>query len=354
MASEQQEWGVIVLRPCPFCGGRAHLCVVSDDDTMNAGGRYIECLKCSASSVVMFPLKEGVDLLLAERWNARAALAPSRTDADSLTPQQRAFFDAASELYRLNRAYQSADEEARCILAQDCQAAQDEADAAYDAMHPRPRTLDETFPTPSPEPTRAEPVHCVECGGSGRTGCRACDGTGDANVTTRAEPVAGPFTLKPPVCADGGWDVLDADGKSICHDILDDDDARRICAALNGQPAPVLDAVKCALAIIEGQAERLRYLLRTTPPPQPGRGSEEYAALERGCINAQEIAAGFMCERDEARERVRELDGLLTEARPYVGTGYQGTTQHAAVMALRQRIDQALSARPEAGAKEAK
>lgn len=54
------------LAPCPFCSGEARL--VHEEFT---GGYWVECTKCKASSVQMFPDKCDVEPLLAERWNQR-------------------------------------------------------------------------------------------------------------------------------------------------------------------------------------------------------------------------------------------------------------------------------------------
>ena len=48
------------LKPCPFCGGNAVM--HEPDDGPYAGGVFIECAKCKASSVLMYPEKcNGLD-----------------------------------------------------------------------------------------------------------------------------------------------------------------------------------------------------------------------------------------------------------------------------------------------------
>lgn len=57
------------LKSCPFCGGLPVICHSQTGES--AGGVFIECTKCKASSVTMFPEKCDVDALLVERWNER-------------------------------------------------------------------------------------------------------------------------------------------------------------------------------------------------------------------------------------------------------------------------------------------
>jgi hypothetical protein len=54
----------IALLDCPFCGGKARY-------AEHEGGEWVECAECTASTVCMYPNKEDVKELLAERWNAR-------------------------------------------------------------------------------------------------------------------------------------------------------------------------------------------------------------------------------------------------------------------------------------------
>lgn len=58
-----------ILLPCPFCGGIADFGIVHGGE--NDMGRFIECRKCRASSLLMFPQKTDPKPLLAELWNAR-------------------------------------------------------------------------------------------------------------------------------------------------------------------------------------------------------------------------------------------------------------------------------------------
>lgn len=59
------------MKPCPFCGGKPKYLTIEGEDNPNDGGECIECRKCGASSVVMFPLMDSVKELLVERWNNR-------------------------------------------------------------------------------------------------------------------------------------------------------------------------------------------------------------------------------------------------------------------------------------------
>lgn len=61
------------LKPCPFCGGKADFGQVENIDSADYSGCYIQCsnVTCEASSALIFPLKEPVRQLLAERWNRR-------------------------------------------------------------------------------------------------------------------------------------------------------------------------------------------------------------------------------------------------------------------------------------------
>ena len=61
------------LKPCPFCGGKAKFDVVPDEDKANWGGEFIACTNaaCGASTNLMFPSKDEVKTLLAEKWNRR-------------------------------------------------------------------------------------------------------------------------------------------------------------------------------------------------------------------------------------------------------------------------------------------
>jgi Lar family restriction alleviation protein len=58
------------LLPCPFCGGTAErIDVDAEADVLNAGGSYITCTDCFASSKLLFGEK---GRLLEEAWNRRA------------------------------------------------------------------------------------------------------------------------------------------------------------------------------------------------------------------------------------------------------------------------------------------
>ena len=56
------------LKPCPFCGGAAEMHEIHDPD-----GRYIECVKCRASTNIRFSCMEDARPLLMEQWNRRTA-----------------------------------------------------------------------------------------------------------------------------------------------------------------------------------------------------------------------------------------------------------------------------------------
>jgi len=77
MTTEQTKAGAIVpsnnLLACPFCGGKARF-------AEHEGGEWIECSECTASTVCMYPCKEDVKELLAERWNARRRAYSSVTE----------------------------------------------------------------------------------------------------------------------------------------------------------------------------------------------------------------------------------------------------------------------------------
>lgn len=73
------------LKPCPFCGDDArYICVPTDDEEdPNAGGEYIECSSCGASTTIYFPVKDSVERILMERWNRRAPASLPAQDAAS-------------------------------------------------------------------------------------------------------------------------------------------------------------------------------------------------------------------------------------------------------------------------------
>ena len=66
-----------MLKPCPFCGGKAERVDIdpTDEREPNAGGSYIACLNCYASSKVIFGDKSD----LPETWNNRALPPEPRT-----------------------------------------------------------------------------------------------------------------------------------------------------------------------------------------------------------------------------------------------------------------------------------
>lgn len=66
------------LAACPFCGGPAEWnqhegSPIAMDDPM-AGAQWIECLKCGASTNLMYSVMDDCAPQLLEKWNRRAAL----------------------------------------------------------------------------------------------------------------------------------------------------------------------------------------------------------------------------------------------------------------------------------------
>lgn len=60
------------LKKCPFCGSVARYMVIDEEDGgPHAGGEYIECTKCKASTSIMFPTMDDVTELVIEKWNSR-------------------------------------------------------------------------------------------------------------------------------------------------------------------------------------------------------------------------------------------------------------------------------------------
>jgi len=59
---------VIVLKPCPFCGGEAYF------DKDDHGWQWIECGKCHVATNQRASLMEDCKPLLAEAWNTRSAI----------------------------------------------------------------------------------------------------------------------------------------------------------------------------------------------------------------------------------------------------------------------------------------
>ena len=70
------------LKPCPFCGGSASAGFIGGDGD-NAGGHYIECDKCGASTNLRFSCGEDARPLLIEQWNTRKG-KPIPLDDESL------------------------------------------------------------------------------------------------------------------------------------------------------------------------------------------------------------------------------------------------------------------------------
>lgn len=66
------------LKPCPFCGGVAQrVDIPADEHDPNAGGSYIACQFCLASSSIAFGDKSS----LVDNWNSRAGDARIRAEA---------------------------------------------------------------------------------------------------------------------------------------------------------------------------------------------------------------------------------------------------------------------------------
>ncbi|RVK75454.1 restriction alleviation protein, Lar family [Sinorhizobium meliloti] len=66
----------IVLKACPFCGGKAERFELEDE--ANHGGSVISCTVCDASSAVHFGRKEN----LYDSWNRRTMTEQTRSAAD--------------------------------------------------------------------------------------------------------------------------------------------------------------------------------------------------------------------------------------------------------------------------------
>jgi len=58
------------LLPCPFCGGEAKLQHIQQEGP-NFDGRYIDCVRCGASTNLMFSVMEDCIPSLVEYWNRR-------------------------------------------------------------------------------------------------------------------------------------------------------------------------------------------------------------------------------------------------------------------------------------------
>ena len=66
------------IKPCPFCGGVAQrVDIPADEHDPNAGGSYIACKFCLASSSIAFGDKSS----LVDNWNTRADDASIRAEA---------------------------------------------------------------------------------------------------------------------------------------------------------------------------------------------------------------------------------------------------------------------------------
>lgn len=63
------------LKPCPFCGGKAHLKECDVRGSANFGGWFVECSACTASSPLRFSAGDDARPLVCEQWNSRAALS---------------------------------------------------------------------------------------------------------------------------------------------------------------------------------------------------------------------------------------------------------------------------------------
>ena len=59
------------LKPCPFCGGVAEFGECADTDEQNAGGHFIACRVCGATTLLVFACGDDPQPVLAGRWNKR-------------------------------------------------------------------------------------------------------------------------------------------------------------------------------------------------------------------------------------------------------------------------------------------
>lgn len=59
------------LTSCPFCGGTAEFGECADADEQNAGGHFIACRVCGASTALVFACMDDPRPALADRWNKR-------------------------------------------------------------------------------------------------------------------------------------------------------------------------------------------------------------------------------------------------------------------------------------------
>lgn len=74
------------LLPCPFCGNKAAVIHLNEEEDPCFGGYLAQCKKCFASSAVVFPLQEPVETIVAEKWNRRALQAGPQTGAPATIP----------------------------------------------------------------------------------------------------------------------------------------------------------------------------------------------------------------------------------------------------------------------------
>lgn len=92
------------LKPCPFCGGKAERVDIdpTDEREPNAGGSYIACPNCYASSKVIFGDKTGLE----EAWNLRSSFVEINWDAidDAFDKFLEGFHDVEGERYERRAA----------------------------------------------------------------------------------------------------------------------------------------------------------------------------------------------------------------------------------------------------------
>lgn len=91
LASNQQ------LLPCPFCGASAAF--FDTEEGENAGGKWIQCTDCGVSSMIRFPLKEGVHDMLIEAWNRRVAVPETPSTQIDYRNELRILLDSLTEDY---------------------------------------------------------------------------------------------------------------------------------------------------------------------------------------------------------------------------------------------------------------
>ena len=67
--------GVMRLKRCPFCGGKAEKLAAEEPSSVGGYvlcGYVVQCKDCESSTRVWFPAKDSVDEILAQAWNRRA------------------------------------------------------------------------------------------------------------------------------------------------------------------------------------------------------------------------------------------------------------------------------------------